>query len=737
MVASKTPAKKTVAERKAPAHGWELSPETFVNRELSWLEFNQRVLHQAEDSRIPLLDRVNFLVIFTNNLDEFFMKRLGLLKRRLEMGMSHRRPDGMTVRQQIVAIREMVKELLDRQDRIFEKMLLPELKSHGIRISLVNDLNPEQRKAAGEYFRDEVFPVLTPLAVDPGHPFPFISNLSRSLGLMIEHPETGEKLFARVKIPVTLPQLIQVSSKKPGGPWVFIELIDLISHHLAMLFPGMVVKHTMPFRITRNADVERDEDEAEDLMDLIEEELKQRRFERVVRLEYGAGQPQKILRFLMQELEIDEEDVYQMPALLDYRALREITALPLPELRFRHWIPVTPKVLLDDEADLFSIIRKRDLVIDHPYESFTSTVERFIRAAAEDPHVLALKVTLYRTEVNSPFIPLLIRAAEAGKQVVVLVELKARFDEERNIRVAQALEKVGIHVVYGLVGFKTHTKTTLVVRREGAILRAYAHIGTGNYNAETARLYTDISLLTARPEITGELIELFNFLTGRSLKHNYKHLLVAPFTMRERFIAMIAREAAAAKAGKPSRIIAKMNSLEDEAVIYALIDAARAGVSIDLIVRGFCCLRPGTPKFTENIRVISVVGRFLEHSRIFHFAAGQAKPVDGEFYIGSADWMTRNLSYRVELITPVLDRQGKETLWEVLEAILMDQRQAWIMQNDGKYRLPTPKNTDPQARENLGTQQLLMARAKARGIQEFHFDPENGKKGKKGKTKGK
>jgi polyphosphate kinase len=735
---SRTPGKTTTKESTSCPAPF-LGPETFFNRELGWLHFNERVLAQAEDERLPLLERVNFLVIFSSNLDEFFMKRVGLLKRRIETGGSFRRPDGIAARPLMALVRQLVQKLLDRQNKVFRKSIVPALAAHGIHFCDFKDLPGEEKKAVSEQFRSHVFPVLTPLAVDPGHPFPFISSLSRSLGVTLENPETEERLFARVKILSALPQFISVKPKKGNGDRYLLSLIEMVSRHLDLLFPGMKIKDVVPFRLTRNADVERDEEEAEDLMDLIEQEVRQRRFERAVRLEHAPTTNQKLLRFLTEELELEEDDVYEMPDLLDYRTLREIVALPFPDLRYPHWAPVTPKLLANDDLDLFTLIRKRDLLVHHPYESFTSSVERLVRTAADDPNVLTIKITLYRTDQNSPFIPALIRAAEAGKQVVAIVELKARFDEERNIRVAQMLEKVGVHVVYGLVGFKTHTKTTLVIRREGNGVRAYAHIGTGNYHAETARLYTDLSLLTARPEITDELVELFNFLTGRSLQRSYSQLLVAPLNMRDRFLALIRREAANARARKPARIIAKMNALEDEAICLALIEASQAGVPIDLFVRGFCCLRPGVPSLTETVRVFSVVGRFLEHSRIFHFAAGQENPRQGEFFIGSADWMTRNLSFRVELIAPVLDAAGRDLIWDFLEVLRNDHRQAWLMASDGTYTRRPPKMPQASVVEDLGTHQVLMMRARVQALPdapiEFSTPHKRGKHGKSDKDK--
>ncbi|MBI5726067.1 MAG: polyphosphate kinase 1 [Planctomycetes bacterium] len=684
--------------------------QRFVSRDLSWLEFNRRVLHEAVDTRTPLLERVFFLSIFTSNLDEFFMKRVGMLKRLVEDGVVTPRADGMTAAQQLSEIRKALLPMLQLQAGTFKDVIRPDLAQNGIKILDWSELAGDDRKAADGYFHASVFPVLTPLAVDPGHPFPFISNLSTSLAVILRHPDKQEQLFARVKIPKVLPQFVQLPNPPAGGDLRFIDLIDLIRNNLSGLFPDMTILNATPFRITRNADVERDEDDAEDLLGMVEEELRQRRFEKVIRLEHGPNPDPWVLKYLVRELDLPDQDVYEMPTLLDFTSLKQIADLAAPKLKNEPWVPITPKALADESADIFAIIRKGDLLVHHPYESFTGSVERFVKAAVNDPAVLAIKITLYRTGDDSPFIPLLIRAAEEGKQVVCLIELKARFDEERNIYLAQALEKAGVHVVYGIVGLKTHTKTTLVVRQEPDGMRCYAHIGTGNYHVQTAKLYTDLSLLTCRKELADELIELFHYLTGISLKKKYDKLLVAPVTMKDRFIGMIEREIANKKAGRPAHIVGKMNSLEDHDICLALCRAGQAGVPVDLIIRGFCCLRPGVPGLTENVRVISVIGRFLEHSRIFYFLAGCEDPLEGEFYIGSADWMSRNLMDRVEVITPVESRPQRETLWQIIQIMLADQRQAWDMKPDGTYVQRTP--ADPSAPAAIGTHRTLMELAK-------------------------
>jgi polyphosphate kinase len=685
------------------------SPALFVNRELSWLEFNRRVLHEALDPRTPLLERVGFLSIFTSNLDEFFMKRVGGLKRQLATGVVSQSLDGKTAGQQLQAIRAAVLPMLAEQARVYREEIRPALRAQGVHLLDWHELTDEERGFADEYFRRDLFPVLTPLAVDPGHPFPFISNLSESLGIVLRHPDEGERLFARVKIPANLPSWIRLGGPTDGS-YRYARLQDIMIDNLPALFPDMEVLGVMPFRVTRNGDVERDEEDAEDLLEMMEEELRARRFASVVRLEHGPNPDAWLLRFLLDELELGEQDVYELTDELDYTSLRPLLDLPLPQLKAEPWIPVVPAPLADNEVDIFSVIRSGDLLVHHPYESFTASVERFLSAAAADDKVLAIKMTLYRTGDDSPFIGTLVRAAEAGKQVVCLVEVKARFDEQRNIQVAQMLEKAGVHVVYGIVGLKTHAKIALAVRREPDGLRCYAHIGTGNYNSGTARLYTDFGLFTAKPDFTDDVVELFHYLTGRSMKRDYRRLIVAPVNMKKRFLEMIDREAEHASHGRPAGIVAKMNSLEDPQVIQGLYRASRAGVPIDLIVRGFCCLRPGVAGLSESIRVMSVVGRFLEHSRVFLFRNGAADPIDGEFYIGSADWMYRNLQYRVEAVTPIEERALRERLWQTLQVMLGDQRQAWDMDGDGNYVQRTPVD----AAVELGTHRRLMTLAQQR-----------------------
>jgi polyphosphate kinase len=690
--------------------------ETLLDRDLEWLEFNRRVLHEAVDSRTPLLERVKFLAIFSSNLDEFFMKRVGDLKSRIAVQTDS--PAGADGYHQLACIREVVLKLLHTQAAAWTGTILPELKKRGVCLLTWSELSESQRQAASQFFRKNVFPILTPLAVDPGHPFPFMSNLSTSLGILLQHPNTEERLFARVKVPETLPPLVMLPDEcadgKPGPRQCFLRLSDLIRHHLDQLFFGMEVVEVMPFRITRNAalDLDDDDEPPEDLAELVQEEIRQRRFEKAVRLEYGPAASTAQLQLLMRKLELTEADLYATTAELDFTDLFALAALSWPELRDTPWQPVVPPALADEDADIFALIRSGDLLVHHPYESFDATVERFIRTAAQDAKVLALKMTVYRVGADTPFLDALIAAAEAGKQVACLVELTARFDEQQNLAMAQALEKAGVHVVYGVVGLKTHCKTALVVRQDEDGLRCYAHIGTGNYHVKTARLYTDLGLFTCSPALTDDVVNVFHYLTGRSLKRAYSKLLVAPVNMRERFLAMIEREIEHRRAGRPARIIAKLNQLEDRAVCAALFRASQAEVEIDLIVRGFCVLPPGAPGLSEHIRVRSIIGRFLEHSRIYYFQNGAATPTAGEFYIGSADWMRRNLSERVEVITPVEALPLRERLWEILQIMLADERQAWEMQPDGSYVQRQPAvDSGPAAR---GTQQTLMELARQR-----------------------
>lgn len=682
----------------------------FRDRDLAWLDFNLRVFHEAADERNPLLERVKFLAIVGSNLDEFFMKRVGALKQQLAV-QNDAVGDGGALYQRLLDVRKTVLQLLSNSAGLYAKTLLPKLSRHGIHLLDWNELNEQQAETARQFFQRKVFPILTPLAVDPGHPFPILSNLSTSLGVMLRNPETDGRYFARVKVPGSLPQLLPLPSEPKGdgspAPQCFIRLLDLIRHNLDSLFPGMVVLEVMPFRITRSAAVELDDDErGESLAAMVEEEIRQRRFERVIRLEYATGGSAGMLQLLLGKLDLSEVDAYEMTAELDYSDLFALAGLNRPELRDKPWQPVVPPAFEGNDLDIFSVIRAGDVLVHHPYESFEATVERFIRRAAVDPKVVALKMTVYRVGADTPFLDALVSAAELGKEVACLVELTASFDEMQNLSIAHALEKAGVHVVYGVVGLKTHCKTALVVRQDDDGLRSYVHIGTGNYHVKTARLYTDLGLFTCNPELTGDVVNLFHYLTGLSLKRDYAKLLVAPVNMRERFLAMIRGEIAHRQAGRPTHIIAKMNQLEDREICDALIEAARIGVRIDLIIRGLCVLPPGA---SENIHIISIIGRFLEHSRIYYFRNGAEEPVAGLFFIGSADWMHRNLSGRVEAIAPIETPKLRQRLWELLQIMLNDQRQAWDLLADGSYRQRTPpQDADTTRPEFLGTHQLLM-----------------------------
>lgn len=682
--------------------------QTYFNRELSWLKFNARVLHEAVDDRTPLLERLKFLGIFTSNLDEFFMKRVGGLKRQVQAQVGALSVDGLTPSQQLVEIRSACLPMLDVQAKTFTEVIRPALAASNIHLLAWDELTQEEQDFAQMFYRQNVFPVLTPMAVDPGHPFPFLSNLSLSLGVKLYHPRLDDQLFARVKVPDMLPHWIRLPSSEAGG-FRFVSIVNVISHNLATLFPGMDLMSVTPFRVTRNADVEREEEDAEDLLELIAQELRDRRFERIVRLEHNPKGDPWTIHFLMRELELQPEDVYELPAELDYTVMPPIWDLELSGLKYAPWTPITPPRLSDDQADIFSVIRTADLIVHHPFENFSDSVERFIRTAAADPKVMAVKLTLYRIGDSRTLMDSLIHAAEQGKQVVCLVELKARFDEQRNIFWAQQLERAGVHVVYGIVGLKTHTKLTLVVRQDPDEIRCYVHIGTGNYNVQTARLYTDFGMLTCRKEITDEVVELFHYLTGRSLKGDYQTLMVAPINMRERFMELIDREIEHQQAGRPAGIVAKMNSLEDRKIIRRLYAASRAGVPIKLIVRGFCCLHPELPGVSENIEVSSVIGRYLEHSRIFHFRDGADESTGGKFFIGSADWMYRNLNRRVELVVPIEDAAGRARLWQVLDILLNDKRQAWDMLPDGTYKQRQPSTPE----EAVGSQEKLMQIARS------------------------
>jgi polyphosphate kinase len=683
--------------------------EAWVDRDLSWLEFNRRVLSEALDDRTPLLERLKFLAIFTSNLDEFYMKRVGAMRTR---AYASRNPVSIDqFHAHMERLRAALFPMLVQQAACFER-LRPLLAEEGVRLAKWDELDETQRREAGDYFDQHVSPALTPLSLDPSHPFPFMSNLSTSWGFVLRDPETLETVNVRVKVPTSLPQWIPLRTGVSDGERCYVGLQDLLRQNAHKLFPGVAIEHATLFRVSRNADIAIEEDTDNSIRELVEEQVRQRRFQPVVRLEFGESPRPEIRDGLMGRFELRDSDVYELAGLLDYTALFEIASLPIPELRDPPWAPMVP-LGLDEEADLFAVIRAGDVLVHHPYESFDATVERFIRDAADDPSTTTIKMTVYRLGDDTPFVRSLITAAENAKQVACLVELKARFDEERNLHWANELQKAGDHVIYGMRGLKTHTKLALVVRREGDGLRTYAHVGTGNYHVKTARMYTDYGLFTCDPVITRDVVNLFHHLTGYSREPQFDRLLVAPLNMRERFVAMIRREAEHQRAGRPARIIVKINQLEDLPVCEALSEASQAGVPVDLIVRGFCCLRPGVAGWTENLRVRSIVGRFLEHGRLFHFANGAADPLDGDFYIGSADWMDRNLSRRVEAVTPVRARPLRERLWEDLVVQLEDRRNAWQMQSDGSYlQLRAEEDASEVARE--GTHVTHMKRTRAR-----------------------
>jgi polyphosphate kinase len=681
----------------------------WFDRDLSWLEFNRRVLSEALDERTPLLERLKFLAIFTSNLDEFFMKRVGAMRTRAYASRNPATVDQFHAH--MMRLREALFPMLVERAACFEQ-LRPALAAEGVRLARWEDLGDDQRHEACAYFDSHVSPALTPLSLDPSNPFPFMSNLSTSWGFVLRDPESTEPVHVRVKVPSTIQQWVPLRTGVPDGERAYVALQDIVRHNAYKLFPGVTVEAATLFRVSRNADIAIEEDTDNSIRELVEEQVRQRRFQPVVRLESDQSPRREIRAGLMDQFGLRDSDVYELDGPLDYTTLFEVASLPVPALRDPPWTPLVP-LGLDEDGDMFAAIRAGDVLVHHPYESFDASVERFIRDAANDPSTTTIKMTVYRLGDDTPFVRSLIKAAENGKQVACLVELKARFDEERNLHWANELQKAGDHVIYGVRGLKTHTKLALVVRREGDGLRAYAHIGTGNYHVKTARMYTDFGLFTCDPAITRDVVNLFHHLTGYSRAPVFEHLLVAPLDMRDRFLGLIGREIEHARAGRPARIVAKMNQLEDLPVCEALSEASQAGVPIDLVIRGFCCLRPGVPGWTENLRVRSIVGRFLEHGRVFHFANGAADPLDGEFYIGSADWMDRNLSRRVEAVAPVRARHLRERLWEDLSVQLEDRRNAWQMQPDGSYqRLQAGADASKTARE--GTHLTHMKRTRSR-----------------------
>ncbi|MBS1692965.1 MAG: RNA degradosome polyphosphate kinase [Actinobacteria bacterium] len=668
----------------SPAVDDALPEDRYLNRELSWLDFNARVLALAADPSLPLLERAKFLAIFASNLDEFYMVRVAGLKRRDEMGLSVRSADGLSPREQLRRISERTQQIASRHARVFLDAVRPALADESVLVVTWADLDEAERDELSTYFHDQVFPVLTPLAVDPAHPFPFVSGLSLNLAITVRQPEDGTQHFARIKVPDNVDRFVEL----PGAPtaagkrgYRFLPMEELIAAFLPVLFPGLEIVEHHAFRITRNADFEVEEDRDEDLLKALERELARRRFGSPVRLEVADDMTDNMLELLLRELDVDPGDVIQVPGLLDLSSLWQVYGVDRPALKDPTFVPATPPAFGERETpkSIFATLRDGDVLVHHPYDSFSTTVQRFIEQAAADPNVLAIKQTLYRTSGDSPIVNALIDAADSGKQVVALVEIKARFDEQANIKWARALEQAGVHVVYGLIGLKTHCKTCLVVRREGSTIRRYCHIGTGNYNPKTARLYEDVGLLTASPDIGADLTDLFNSLTGYSRKVSYRNLLVAPHGVRKGIIERIEREVAATREGGEGRIRLKANALVDEQVIDALYRASQAGVRVEVVVRGICALRPGAPGFSDNITVRSILGRFLEHSRIIHFNA-----ID-EFWIGSADMMHRNLDRRVEVMAQVKDPRLTAQLNDVFDSAMDPATRCWELGSEGNW----------------------------------------------------
>ncbi len=661
-----------------------LSDSPYLNRELSWIEFNSRVLDEALDPTQPLLERLKFLSIFSTNLDEFFMVRVSGLQEQAEANPALVSPDGLTPGQQMRLIGERLRRLLEVQMRCLQKQVLPGLEKYDVRVVPYSDINESQRDKLKEYFNERIFPILTPLSVDLSHPFPYISNISLNLGILVvpdkDKPNAVfEPRFARVKLPPNVPRLLKLEGDQNHYVW----LEEIVSRHIAGLFPGMKVLECQPFRITRDADIEIEEDEAGDLLKSMEQQLRNRRFGFCVRLEVAPGMSEAMLKLLCQALDMDEHDVYQVDGPLNIPDLMAFYKLELPDLKDEPFAPTTPKSITKFDT-LFDAIRAHDILLHHPYESFAPVVE-FLRQAARDPHVLAIKQTLYRVGKDSPIVEALIEAANRGKQVAVLVELKARFDEENNINWAKRMEQAGVHVVYGIVGLKTHAKVALVVRQEGDTIRRYVHLGTGNYNPVTSRIYTDTGLFTAHADYGADVTDLFNFLTGYSKQSRYRKLLVAPVNLRQSITELIRREIDHHENGRPAGIFAKCNSLTDTGIAEELYQASRAGVPVDLLVRGVCCLKPGLPDRSVTIRVGSVVGRFLEHSRIYHFLNGG----DDVLYMGSADLMNRNLDRRVEVVFPIEDPKIKKRIKkDIINTMMQDNVKMRWLQSDGTYSRP-------------------------------------------------
>ncbi|MCL3861358.1 RNA degradosome polyphosphate kinase [Actinotalea sp. K2] len=719
-----TPAVSGPASTAEPSEPAPLPDDRFIDRELDWLAFNERVLELAEDASLPLLERVRYLAIFASNLDEFFMVRVAGLKRRMATGMAVTAASGMSPRQVLEAIDARAQELMTRHSLVFTDSVQPALATEGITLSHWDDLSLAEQERLHKFFRKQIFPVLTPLAVDPAHPFPYISGLSLNLAVVVLNPSTGKEHFARVKVPPLLPRFIAVDARgRPSapstqtadpekGPTSFVPLEDIIAVHLDTLFPGMEVVDHHSFRVTRNEDVEVEEDDAENILQAMEKELLRRRFGPPVRLELASDIAPRVRELLVRELGVDASEVYELPAPLDLTGLNLIADLDRQDLHYPRFVGGTHRHLAEVESanptNIFAAIRRRDILLHHPYDSFATSVQTFLAQAAADPDVLAIKQTLYRTSGDSPIVDSLIDAAEAGKQVLALVEIKARFDEQANISWARKLEQAGVHVVYGIVGLKTHCKLSLVVRQESDGLRRYCHVGTGNYNPKTARLYEDYGLLTCDTDVGQDLTRLFNQLSGYAPKTRFHRLLVAPRSVRSGLIDRIEREVEAHQAGKPAWIKFKVNSVVDEATIDALYRASQAGVPVDLVIRGICAVRPGVPDLSETIRVRSILGRFLEHARVFAFANGGQEP---EVLIGSADLMHRNLDRRVETLIRIGDPDHIAELVELLDVSMDPGTASWHLDADGSW---TRHHLDDEGQPLVDLQELLITRQRRR-----------------------
>ena len=692
-----------VRPRPVPEDADLAHPTLYFNRELSWLDFNRRVLMQTMDPDLPALERVRFLAITDGNLDEFVQKRVGGLRRQEAANVTSSSADGRRPSELVAMVREAAHAMQDAIDRVWVHELKPLLEQRvGVRVRPYASLSRPQTARLADHFQEHLYPILTPMAVDPGHPFPFISNLSISLAIEMRHPASDTLHFARLKVPTRGGRWLPVPD--PDGPYDFVAVEEVVRDNVATLFPGLEVLHVHAFRVTRNADIEREEEEAEDLIEMISEELRERRLAPVVRLEVEREMPEHLRRVLLTELELEPEDLVELEGELGLEYLHELADLYIPGHRFEPWEPVVPTRMSSREEDdvrdrsIFSILRDGDLLVHHPYESFAASVQRLASEAADDPSVLAIKQTLYRTSEHSTIVEALLRAAAKGKQVAVMVEVKARFDEQNNIEWARILETAGVHVTYGVMGLKTHAKAMLIIREEDGHPRTYCHIGTGNYHAGNARMYTDLGLLTCDPTIGADLVRLFHSVTGLAPGQTYERLVVAPSAMRARFVELIEREIEHASSGRPAHIVAKMNALDDEQIIRTLYQASRAGVRIDLIVRGHCSLRPGVPGFSENIRVVSIIGRFLEHDRIFFFD-NDGDPV---VLMGSADWRKRNLDSRVEAVVPILDPVLRKRLTGILAMALDDNQLAWELDAEGIYTRRRPGEGEPKVNLHEG-----------------------------------